>query len=41
VAKQLFAAAQKDVDARYAYYQYMASRKFGPQPVPAPAEAAK
>ncbi|MBM3891738.1 MAG: pyruvate:ferredoxin (flavodoxin) oxidoreductase, partial [Verrucomicrobia bacterium] len=41
VARQLFAAAQKDVEARYAYYQYMASRKFGPQPAPAPAETVK
>jgi pyruvate-ferredoxin/flavodoxin oxidoreductase len=41
VAKQLFAAAQKDVETRYAYYQSLASRKFGPQPAPAPAEAAK
>ncbi|MCX7827048.1 MAG: hypothetical protein N2689_16080, partial [Verrucomicrobiae bacterium] len=39
VAKQLFAAAQKDVETRYAYYQYLASRKFGPQPAPAPAPA--
>ena len=34
-AKELWAQAQQDVEARYRLYEYLAQRKFGPEPVKA------
>ena len=34
-AKELWKQAQQDVEARYRLYEYLAQRKFGPEPVKA------
>jgi pyruvate-ferredoxin/flavodoxin oxidoreductase len=36
-AKRLWAEAQKDAEARYRFYEYLAQRKFGKEPEPAKA----
>jgi len=36
-AKRLWAEAQKDAEARYRLYEYLAQRKFGKEPEPAKA----
>ena len=38
-AKVLFKLAQQDADTRYRMYEYLAARKFGPEPAPGNAPA--
>jgi pyruvate-ferredoxin/flavodoxin oxidoreductase len=39
-AKMLFRMAEEDAVVRYSFYEYMAARKFAPEPAPAPTATA-